>query len=809
MVTLLQDLRYALRQLLKHPLFSAIVVLTLGLGIGANTAMFSILDTVLLRPLPYANGDRMVHLGARLAPGQQSVRFSVPELVDYRRRTRTMSIVEYHSMTFSLVGHGEPDRVQTAVVSNEFFRVLGVRVRLGRDFVPADERAGAPHVLLLTDQYWRRRFGGDPRIVGQALRMNGQPITVIGVLPPLPPYPGTNDVYMPTSNCPFRSDPALIANRGASLIQLWGRLDPGASARQAQVEATTILNGLRQEFPQFYRDPHLDVPVVPIREEISSGFRASLLVLFGVVVLVLVITCANVANLTLARLMSREREITLRAALGAGRGRILRQLLTESAIVGLLGGVVGLLLAAAGIAGLRLWVSRINALGAAVSIDGQVLAFTLGVALLTGLAFGLLPALQMSRHDLASALKEGGTNATAGAGRHRLRGAMIVAQVAISFVLLIMAGLTLQSLLNLRRVDAGFKTGNVLTVILDLPFNKYQSNADVLNFFRPLLRGLAERPSVVSAALVSDLPLAGDLANPGIDVEGAADDPSRQASFHLASEALFQTLGIPVLAGRAFDDRDTETMPPVVVINRSMARRFWPLADPINAKIRIRRGGGGGAKAPWLTVVGVVGDVRQRGLAEEAGPAFYLPFAQVPNGTMELVVRTQADPLTVLGDVKSLVAQLDPEQPIAGIQTLAEVRSQAMASPRLTASLLALFAGLAFVITAIGISGVISYSVSERTQEIGIRSALGAQRSALVGLVMRGGLLLVLSGLALGALAAAFSSRLLASILFGIQPTDVLTFVLVALFLLLVGVTACFLPARRAAGIDPLVALRS
>jgi putative ABC transport system permease protein len=806
MGALLRDLQYARRQLLERPVHSAIVILTLALGIGANTAVFSILDTVLLRPLPYAHGDRLVHLGAQLGAGRSNLHFSVPELADFRRQARSMSILEYHSMTFSLVGHGEPDRVQTGVVSSDFFDGLGVRVARGRGFVPADERMGADHVLLLTDQYWRRRFGGDPAIVGKALRMNGRTITVIGVLPPLPPYPGTNDVYMPTTSCPFRSNPAIASNRGASLVQLWGRLKPGATAGQAQVEATTILGRLRREFPQFYRDPHLDIPVVPIREEITSNFRASLLVLFGVVVLVLLITCANLANLTLARLMSREREITLRAALGADRRRILRQLLTESTVVGLLGGLVGLALAAAGIRGLALWVSRVNALGSAVSIDGKVLLFTLAVSLATGLVFGLLPALQASRGDLVSALKEGGANATAGAGKHRLRGSMIVAQVALSFVLLVMAGLTLRSLANLRQVDAGFKTGNVLTMVIDLPFHKYQGPADFRNFFGQLVQGLEQRPEVVSAALTSDLPLEGAIANPSFDIQGAADDPARQASLHLASEGFFQTLGVPVLAGRPFDTRDGEKAPPVVVVNQSMARRFWPHRSPLDARIRLS--GGQPGSGVFRTVVGVVGDVRQRGLAEEAGPAFYLPFAQQPVSAMELLVRTRSDPVAALGDVRSLVAQLDPEQPIAEVQTLAEVRSQAMASPRLTASLLGLFASLAFVITAIGIGGVISYSVTERTHEIGIRAALGARRLELLGLVMRGGLALIGAGLLLGAAAAAVASQLLASLLFGIQPVDGLTFAMVALFLLAIGTIACLLPARRAASIDPLAALR-
>ncbi|HEY8022596.1 MAG TPA: ABC transporter permease [Thermoanaerobaculia bacterium] len=806
-MTLFQDAHYALRQIAKRPVFSAIVIATLGLGIGANTAVFSILDTVLLRPLPYRHGDRLVHLGARPGAGQQNVQFSVPELADYRRQATTLSIVEHHSMTFSLVGHGEPDRVQTGVVSNDFFRQLGVGVRLGRDFVLADERTGADQVLLLTDRYWRRRFGGDPGIVGQSLRMNGRPITVIGVLPPLPPYPSTDDVFMPTSNCPFRSRPDIIRNRRANMVQLWGRLKPGASLGQAQVEASTILARLRQEYPEVYTDPRLAVPVVPVREEISAGFRTTVLVLFGVVVLVLLITCANVANLTLARMMSREREITLRAALGAGRGRILRQLLTESILVGLLGGIAGLALAAAGMAALRAWVSQVNALGPAVSIDGRVLGFTLAVSVLTGLAFGLLPALQVSRHDLAVALKEGGSQSTAGAGRHHLRNGMIVAQVAISCVLLVMAGLTLQTLANLRAVDPGFRTGNVLTLTITLPFNKYRTPADAKRFFDQLLQGLEARPTVSSAALVSDLPLQGDIGNPSFDIQGAAEEPGRTASFHIASAGFFRTLDIPVLAGRALDARDTDKAPLVVVINRTMAKRYWPHGDPINARIRIN--GSASGQAPLRTVVGVVGDVRQRGLAEEAGPGFYLPFAQVPSGGMEVLVRTPSDPMTALAEVRSLVARLDPEQPIADVLTLAEVRSQAMASPRLTASLLGLFAGLAFLITAIGIAGVISYSVSERTQEIGIRSALGAQRLDVVGMLVRGGLAVVLAGLVVGIAASALSSRVLASLLYGIRPLDVPTFVVVALFLLVVGFLACLVPARRAVAIEPSIALRS
>jgi putative ABC transport system permease protein len=824
MQKLRQDLVFALRQLRRNPGFTAATVLTLALGIGANTAIFSIVSGVLLRPLPFQDGERLVQVKhGPPGPGPETVFFSVPELADYRAQSRALaSWMEYHSMSFILLGYGEPDRVRTGVVSANAFDVLGVRPALGRPFREDDDRPGAPPVLLLSDHYWRSRIGGDPAIVGRTLRMNDKPITVVGVLPPLPPFPGQDDVYMPTSACPYRSSERLIHNRSAHLISLFGRLPAGGTLAAAQTEVSGLAGRLRQAHPESYpAGSETALAIVPAQDQLLGSFRPTLFLLLGTVGLVLLIACANVGNLALARLLAREREVVLRSALGAGRGRLVRQMLTESTVLALAGGALGLLFATLGRRLLVAFAQRFTPLAEEVGVDWKVLAFTLAVSLLAGIAFGLLPALHATRRDLNTALKEGG-HATAGRGRHRFRNALVVLQVAVSFVLLIAAGLTVQSTLALSRVDAGFTDRNVLTATISLPFSRYRTNQKTIGFFDALLPRVEALPGVLSAALGSSVPLTGTQFTPSFRIEGRADgdtvqggqsgqggQPETRAAFHVATPGYFHTLGIPLVAGRSLQPTDGANALPVVVINRSMARHYWAGGNPVGQRIALTGGGGNGPN--WLTIVGVVGDVKLEGLADAAGAgdAFYLPFAQNGAGAMNLVVRTAADPFALLPAIRGAVREIDPDQPVSDVSTLEQVRGASVAPSRLTAALLLLFGTLAFVVTAMGLAAVIAFSVTERTQEIGIRTALGAGRWEVLALVLSHGLGLVLAGLGVGTAGALAASHLLSSLLFGIRPTDPATFAAVALLLLAVVGVACYVPARRAVGIDPSVALRS
>jgi putative ABC transport system permease protein len=811
MQALRMDFLYALRQLRKNPGACAVTVLILALGIGANTAMFSALYGILLRPLPYSDPDRIVRLGARVEGPRETdkTRFSVPELGDYRQGRAFSALAEYHSMAFTLLGEGEPDRVQTAVVSSDFFDVLGMRPALGRLFRPDDEERGAPPVLILAHDYWMSRFGGDPGVLGRTLRMNDRPITIVGVLPPLPPYPGSDDVYLPTMACPYRAAERRIHDRNAQLLHLFGRLAPGVSMERAETEVATIANRLQRAYPEVYQSSVTEeIPLLAVRDEISGGFRPTLFMLLGAVVLVLSIACANVANLTIARLLRREPELVLRVSLGASRGRLIRQLLTESTVLALVGGVLGVLLAAASLRLLVAFAQRFTVGAADIQLDPRVLLFALAASLITGLGVGLIPALQVVRHDLGSSLKQRSAAGSSGAGRHRARNLLVVAQVAISFLLLVGAGLMVRSHRELQRVDPGFDPENVLTAGIDLPFSKYSGLQPVLAFFGALEERVTAQPGVVSVGVASAVPLGGAVNAPDFSIVGQPTPPGRpepQATLYMASEGYFRTLEIPVLTGRGFTERDREDAPGAVVVSRSLARRYFSGQDPLGKQIVIPLL----SVDPW-TIVGVVGDVSQNGLGGGEEPAFYLPLRQIGGRGMStrFFMRTEAEPAAAASRLRQAVLEIDPEQPVFDLLTLEQVRDETMAPLRLTTVLLGLFAALAFAITMAGVSGVIAFSVSERTQEIGIRTALGAGRGEVLGMVMGQGLALVGVGLVCGLLGALFLTRLLSGLLFGVQPVDMVTFVAASLGLLAAAAAACFLPARRAIHIDPIVALR-
>jgi len=808
---LAQDVRYGLRSLRKSPGFAAVVVVSLALGIGANTAIFSAVHSVLLRPLPYAGGDRVIVLRQqeKLA-GLDDVGISALEMADYRARSRTLSgIAEYHTMTFNLVNlvrHGAPERVRTGVVSSNFFSVLGVKPLLGRDFAPEDEKPGAVPVLVLSYEYWQNNQAGDPAVLGKALEMNDKAHMVIGVLPPVTQYPDANDVYMPTTACPFRSAPHMLNDRSMRMVNAIARLAPGVPLARAAAETAGILRQMEREHPGDYPPAQgFATSLVALRDELTRGARPTLLILLATVGLVLLIVCANVANLTLARQVSRERELAVRTALGAGRGRLARQLLTESTLLALTGGLLGLLLAAGALRLLVAFVTRFTPRAGEISIDGTVLLFTLAVSLVTGLVFGALPAL--SRTTPADALKEGGDRAGTGGAGLRLRNGLLVGQLALSFMLLIGAGLMLRSLLKLQQVDPGFHTGQVLTAGIDLNWSRYDSEEKRLDFYRHLLPRLAALPGVTEVAFGSTFPL--NDSQPwtnSLRIESRplpAGQTAPRVDMRVASPEYFTTLGIPLLSGRLFTAEDDAKTTQVAVVNRAMARRFWGSQDPIGQRLSFDAG------KTWKTVVGVIGDVKQYGLNHAPSEEVYRPLAQVPLLGGHVLLRTAGRPQALESGLRDAVRAIDAEQPVYAVRTVEETRAESLAAPRLTATLLGLFALLALIITATGIAGLVAFSVSRRTHEIGIRMALGAVRGSVLWMVLQQGTALVLGGLLLGVAGALAFTRVLANLLFQVQPTDPLTFLTVFLTLLAVAAVACLLPARRATRIQPIVALRS
>lgn len=807
-MTFIQDLRYGFRMLRKNPGFTLVALLALALGIGANTALFSVVYGVLLKPLPYAQGKELVVLQQDFPKANATnIGFSVKELQDYRAQAKSLAqIEEYHQMSFILLDGQEPDEVRTGVVSAHFFDLLGIKPYLGRFFTSADDRPGADAVLVLSHSYWKTRYGGDAGIIGRHFRMNDKVHTVVGVLPPVPQYPRENDVYMPSVACPFRSSPSTIASRNARLLRAFGRLKPDADVHSGNVDVSVVASRLRQEYPADYPASRgLTATMDGLQNQLTQQVRPMLLVLLGTAGLVLLIACANVANLALARIMRREQEMAVRAALGANRGRLVRQLLTESTLLSLAGGLLGLLLASGCLELLVRFVGRFTTRAAEVRISLEVLLFTLGVSVLTGLIFGSIPALSQ-RLNLVTSLKEGSANATVKTSGVRLRNLLVAGQVALSFVLLIAAGLMVRSFVKLQQVNAGYNPENVLTANVPLSFSKYTTNAATLNFFDSVMRKLEGTPGILAVGVNNGAPLApGMRMDTTFIVEGRAVNerealPSCDVNF--VSAGGMQLLGIPLISGRFFTPHDNADSPEVAIISRSLAQHFFPNEDPLNKRISADNG------KTWVKIIGVVGDVKYYGLDQKTKDTAYVSFAQNPMGGT-LLVKTAGNPTNYARQVREAVLSVDPEQPVNGIQTLNELRGDALVQSRLTAVLLALFAGLALAIAATGLSGVTALMVSQRTREIGIRMALGAQSNEVMRMVLMQGMQTIVLGLAAGIVGALLFSQVMRALLFETTVNDPATFAGVALMFLAVGFAASYVPARRVTKVDPLIALRS
>lgn len=794
MRTLLEDLRYGLRMLLKSPGFTVVVVLILALGIGANSAIFSVVNAVVLRPLPYRDPDRLYQLSGMKASGSRWI--SAPDFLTWQKRTQVFEqMAAARQLSFTLSQVDEPEQVHALSVTRECLPMLGTPPLLGRLFAEDDFRPGAPRVVLLGHQLWRRRFGSDPQILGKPVTLDGEAYTVAGVMPPA--FQFNRRLFELWAPLTFTAE--HLGRRDWPAFMVFGRLKPGVTRQQADTEMDTLSGALRQEFPETHKDWR--AVLASLQEEVAAESRTTLLLLLGAVGFVLLIACMNVANMLLARSWGRAKEIAIRSALGARRLRVIRQLLTESLLLAGLGGALGLLLAAWGGPALaRLFPGSLPRLDQ-TSLDVYVLAFTLLLSVLSGVLFGLAPALQVSRVDLNETLKETGRSGAGGWRGHRLRTLLVVAETALSLVLLVGAGLMIRSFVRLLQVNPGFKAERILTVRLPLPTYRVRDRKKQPAYYTEILEQVQTLPGVQSAALVTILPLGGistvmTFARTGEE----ADEKGWTVPFRSISPEYFRVMRIPVLMGRPFNESDREGAPQVAIINEALARRMWPGENPIGKSLPA-----GG----FLPVVGVVGNVKYGSLMAEPRPELYLPYLQrlgVPQSA--LVIRTASDPSKLTASVRKRIRELHSDQPVNEVRTMEELIANSVSRPRFYTVLLGVFGGLALLLAAAGVYGVMSYSVSQRHHEIGIRMALGARPTDVLKLVVSQGARYVVIGVAIGLGGAFAATRLLASLLYGITPTDPPTFAVISLLLLAVALAAIYVPAHRASRVDPMVALR-
>ncbi len=799
MQILRQDLSYGLRMLIKKPVFSIIAVITLALGIGANTAIFSVVNAVLLRALPYHNASQLIILSTTSSGGDQGG-LSVPEAQDYQTRMQSLEdLTAFQSQSVNLTGGERPDRVRGAFVMANFFKVFNLKPIIGRTFAEGEDRPGGEKLAVVNEKMWRERLNGDPNLAAKKLILNGEPYSVIGVVSSSFKEPLDQDVevWMPVANYP--GNPGTREWRALFAV---GHLRPGVSLAQAKAEAATIASQLAEAYPK--ENAGRLARLQYFRDLLVSDVRPMLLLLFAAVGVILVIACANLANLLLARGLARQKEIAVRAALGASRWRLIRQLLTETTIIGLVGGVGGLLLAHWGLyALLKLPQNFVDANEA--TLDSRVLLFALAVSLITGWLFGLVPALQLARPELQSSLKEGARGSGEGSRWNRVRGGFVVAQVALSLVLLVSAGLLIRSFDKLLRVDVGFKPERLLSLEYRLPRSKYKEAAGQWNFHRQVMERIQEVPGVQSVSLVRGLPFSGNGGSTAIvlpDREPPAKGQEPEVMFNTAMPNYFETIGIPFIKGRLFSTQDQINTPTVLIINQTMAQRFWPGQDPLGKQVKLVEDDTTG------TIVGIVGDAKHYWMEEVQRPQMYAAYSQQPGFFATAVIRTTVEPLGLSESVRQAVWKVDSDQPMWKIRTVEFLINRSTADRKFLMALMGIFATLALVLTIIGLYGVISYLVNQRTQEIGIRMALGAQMGDILRMVLKQGMVLVLTGVALGLAAAWMLTRLMSRLLYQVSATDPLTFAGIALLLITVALLACYLPARRATKVDPLVALR-
>ena len=804
-----QDALYGLRTLRKNPGFTIVAVLTLALGIGANTAIFSMVNGVLLRPLSYADPDKLVAVWETFQKrGSDRFPFSFPNFRDWQERNQVFEkFALFRDLQVNFTTDEGTERLPAALVTAEFLPALRVSPQLGRAFTPADDVKGAEPVALLSHEFWQHRFGGDPAIVGQRLTINGAGATVIGVLPAGFEFPidlGNAKIWTPAA-----SDAGLFPQRGLHGYTGLARLKPSVTMRQAQVEMSRIAAELEQEYPRSNEGKGANI--ISLQEQVVGESRLGLLLLLGVTGFVLLIACANVANLLMARSAARQREFAIRTALGAGRGRLIRLLLTESSLLVLGGGTLGTILAPGVVQGIRALLAtwEVPRLGE-VSADGSVLAFAIAVSLMSAVLFGLAPALQSPQLALYSSLKEG-LSYSSSRSRRRVRGALVILEVAMAIVLLLGAGLLLRSFLSLLQVNPGFNTDSVLTFRLIASRQKYDTFDQVADFHRQVETHIAALPGVLSSGASDRAPLAGGRFSTDFWILGRMNPDTEEGilfRYYSATPGYFRTLGIPLLRGRLFTEEDRRHRPGVVLINQTMAQRYWPDGNPLGDSLMLGLSFGQDGEPETFEVVGVVGDVKQTSLDAEVGPQIYIPYRQQTGNRMYFVVRTEGDPLALADAIRAEVAALDRDVPLYEVSTMEALKARSTASRRVGVLLLGGFAVLALALAVVGLYGAISYSVSQRTHEMGIRMALGAGRGEILKMVLREGLWLALTGLALGTAGAFALTRLLEGMLYGVAATDPATFLAVSALLLSVALAACYLPARRATKVDPMVALR-
>ncbi len=806
MRTLVQDLRFAARTLLKSPTFTLAALVCLALGIGANTAIFSVVNAVLLRPLPYANQERLVTFADPQEAGAYYT-FAPFHYLALEEEGRSLEELAGHrSLSVNLTGEGSPERIEAQSVSPDFFRVFGVEPALGRFFLPeGDVAAAGIRSVVLSYGAWQSRFGGDPSAIGAVLTLNDEPHTIVGVAPHWFRYTERAEMWVRSYRHGVPEPPVALTG-DLNLIDDFGyfgavaRLAPGVTLAEAQAELD-VLDRRWTELRGGDPATNAGIGMNTLRDEIVGDVRPALLLLLGAVGFVLLIACANVANLLLARATTREREVAVRAAVGADRGRLVRQLMTESALLGVVGGALGLLIAVWGVDVLvRLMPGGVPRSGE-IGVDGAALTFTLGLSLLTGLVFGLLPALQGTKPDLLGSLKQGGRGGSLGIGSRRMRTLLVASEVALSLVLVTGAALLAKSLWRLQSVDVGFQTENLLVMRLTLPDSRYPEEAQMAAFVSQVNERVAALPGVSSAGIALALPFTGMAATFHYTIPGRPEpDDLPDTEYQVVTPDYFRTMGMPLLRGRGITEADRADAPQVAVINETLANQQWPGEDPIGQRISF------GSRE--IEIVGVVGDVRHFAYDRPPRPETYLAFAQDPWPFMALVVRADADVAAFIEPVRQQVLAVDPDQPVYSVGTMEGVLAESLRARRFTAFLLALFAGVALALAVVGIYGVMSYSVGQRVHEIGIRIALGAESTEVLRLVIAWGLKVVLAGTALGLLISLALGRSIAGLLFGVSPADPLIFTAVSLLLVATALVAAYLPARRAAMVDPLIALR-